>query len=112
LLVVHVTLRKVVTAIFPPQPNPSSLLSHRVYFDLFFALAFLSGVHGLNTLKILIILSLNYAIAKNLGGTKALVPVTWLFNIGVLFLNEWFDGYRFSHIHDFAAPLVKTAFII
>ena len=32
--------------------------------------------------------------------------VTWLFNIGILFLNEWYDGYQFQHIHDLAAPLV------
>jgi protein-cysteine N-palmitoyltransferase HHAT len=103
---VHVLLRRTFTALYPPQQNPSSLLSHRVYFDLFFALCFLVAVHGFNTLKILIILGLNYAIAKSLGGSKALPLATWVFNIGVLFLNEWCDGYRFAHIHPLAAPLV------
>jgi protein-cysteine N-palmitoyltransferase HHAT len=92
--------------IFPAQQTPSSMLSHRVYFDLIFALCFLVGVHGFSTLKILVILSLNYAIAKQLGASKALPAVTWIFNIGMLFLNEYFDGYRFAHIHEIAAPLV------
>jgi len=107
LLVVHVSLRRVVDKVFPAnQADPSSLLSHRVYFDLGFALCFLVGVHGFSILKIFIILSLNYTIAKSMGGSKALPAVTWLFNIGVLFLNEWFDGYRFAHIHQIAAPMV------
>jgi protein-cysteine N-palmitoyltransferase HHAT len=76
-----------------------------MYFDLFFALCFLIGVHGFNTTKILIILSLNYAIVKN-APVKTLPAATWIFNIGVLFLNEWFDGYRFGHIHELGAHLV------
>ena len=65
-------------------------------------------MHGFNALKIFIILTLNYAIAKNLGGSKILPLATWIFNIGVLFLNEWFDGYRFAHIHALVEPLVFT----
>lgn len=107
LIVLHVSLRRLFTAVYPPQSNPLALLSHRVYFDLLFAFCFLIGVHGFNTIKILIILGLNYAIAKNLAGMKALPWVTWLFNIGVLFLNEWYDGYQFQHIHSLAAPLVR-----
>lgn len=102
----HVALRRFFMTTFPPQNDPSSLLSHRVIFDFLFALCFLAGVHGLSTLKILLILTLNYIIAKTLGGTKALTAVTWLFNIGVLFLNEWYDGYTFASVHSFAAPLV------
>ena len=107
LLMIHVSLRRVVDKVFPANPaDSSSLLSHRVYFDLFFALCFLLGVHGFSILKVFIILSLNYTIAKSMGGSKALPAVTWLFNIGVLFLNEWFDGYRFAHIHQIFAPMV------
>lgn len=105
--VVHVSLRRVMDKLFPAnRADPSSLLSHRVYFDLFFASCFLIGVHGFSTLKIFVILSLNYLIAKSMGGSKALPAVTWIFNIGMLFLNEWFDGYRFAHIHPIAAPMV------
>lgn len=109
LLVVHVSLRRMFTAIVPPESNPTSLLNHRVFFDLFFALCFLIGVHGFNTLKIMVILSLNYAIAKKLGGAKVVPLVTWIFNVGVLFLNEWYDGYRFGHIHPLLSPLVHPA---
>jgi protein-cysteine N-palmitoyltransferase HHAT len=107
LLLVHTVFRRVFTTIFPPKDDPSSRLSHRVSFDLLFASCFLIGVHGFNTLKIFIILALNYAIAKNLGGSKVLPAVTWIFNVGVLFLNEWYDGYRFAHIHAIAEPLVR-----
>lgn len=103
---VHVCLRRLFTTIFPPQSTPEARLNHRVIFDLVFAFCFLVGVHGTNTIKIFIILFLNYTIAKNLGGSKIMPLVTWLFNIGVLFLNEWYDGYQFRHIHDLAAPLV------
>ena len=92
----------------PPQSNPDSLLSHRVIFDLFFAFCFLVGVHGFSVLKIFAILTLNYSIAKCMSGSKALPAVTWIFNIGILFLNEWYDGYRFQHIHPIAAPLVSA----
>jgi hypothetical protein len=64
-------------------------------------------VHGFNTLKIVVILVANYALARGLGGTRGLGIVTWGFNVGVLFLNEWYDGYRFGDIHDFAAILVS-----
>jgi len=40
-------------------------------------------------LKVLIILSANNALAKATGGTRLAVPVTWLFNGGVLVANEW-----------------------
>ena len=106
LFVLHVALRQLVTAIYPPQPNPSSRLYHRISFDLFFALCFLIVAHGFNTFKILVILGLNYTIAKTLQGSPALPVATWVFNLGILFLNEWFDGYRFSHVHPLGALLV------
>jgi len=92
----------------PPKHDATSRLAHRIQFDLFFAFCFLVGVHGFNTVKILIILLLNYGLAKNLGGTRALGVTTWVFNVGVLFLNEWYDGYRFADIHDIGAPLVPA----
>jgi protein-cysteine N-palmitoyltransferase HHAT len=82
-----------------------------MYFDLFFALCFLIGVHGFNTIKIFIILGLNYMIAKNVP-TGAIPTVTWIFNIGVLFLNEWFDGYRFQDIHEMGAILVISFYAL
>lgn len=94
------------TKLSPPKTDPSSRLAHRIRYDLFFAFCFLVGVHGFNTIKILLILILNYVLAKRLGGTRGLGVVTWAFNVGVLFLNEWYDGYRFGDIHDIAAPLV------
>ena len=109
LYVVHVALRRVFAAVSPPQSTPEARLKHRIIFDLVFAFCFLAGVHGTNIIKIFIILALNYTLARSLGGSKIMPLVTWLFNIGVLFLNEWYDGYQFRHIHDLAAPLVFSS---
>ena len=54
-----------------------------------------SILHGANALKVLIILSVNYALAKSTGG----VPVTWLFDVGVPRRNEWYEGYAFANLH-------------
>jgi len=108
LLFAHISLRRLFDALRPPKSDATSRLTHRIGFDLLFAFCFLVGVHGFNTVKILVILLLNYALAKSLGGTRALGVATWVFNVGVLFLNEWYDGYRFADIHEIAAPLVPV----
>ena len=61
---------------------------HRVPFYLIFSLITLTILHGASVLKVLVILSANYALAKATGGTRFAVPVTWLFNAGVLLANE------------------------
>ena len=58
----------------------------------------LTILHGASVLKVLILLvSLNYALAKATGGTRLAIPVTWIFNGGVLLANEWFEGYPFAN---------------
>ncbi|KAI0295061.1 hypothetical protein B0F90DRAFT_1811558 [Multifurca ochricompacta] len=41
----------------------------------------------------------NYALTKATGGTRLAMPVTWLFNSGVLLLNERYEGYAFAGLH-------------
>ena len=53
---------------------------HRVPFYLIFSLIVLTILHGASVLKVIFILSANYALAKATGGTRFAVPVTWLFN--------------------------------
>ena len=88
----------------PPANN-----LHRVPFYLIFSLLMLSILHGASALKVLIILSANYALAKATGGTRLAVPVTWLFNGGVLLANEWYEGYAFASLHSGFAFLVCCA---
>ncbi|KAH9070808.1 hypothetical protein EDB83DRAFT_2368449 [Lactarius deliciosus] len=56
-------------------------------------------LHSASIIKVLIILSANYGLAKATGGTRFAVPVTWLFNGGVLLANEWCGGYAFASLH-------------
>lgn len=71
----------------------------RIYFDALFAAIFLSALHGVSFLKMVLILAINYGTAKTLGGNPIQPILTWVFNIGILLLNEWFRGYQFGSLH-------------
>ena len=67
----------------------------RVSFDLWFAIAFIIALHGISAIKIFTVLYANYRIATSIS--KSYVPLaTWIFNVGLLFANEYFDGYHFA----------------
>jgi protein-cysteine N-palmitoyltransferase HHAT len=89
--------------------SPPTNYLHRVPFYLIFSLLMLIVLHGASVLKVLIILSANYGLAKATGGKRFAVPVTWLFNGGVLLANEWFGGYAFASLHSGFAFLVCHA---
>ncbi|GAA5838967.1 hypothetical protein JCM3766R1_004544 [Sporobolomyces carnicolor] len=82
----------------------------RAGFILVFSLAMLSAFHGTSLLKMLLILYVNWRIARlalNEPGQSAIrkewVPwLTWGFNAAILFLNETYGGYSFGAI---AKPL-------
>jgi D-alanyl-lipoteichoic acid acyltransferase DltB (MBOAT superfamily) len=78
-------------------------LRQRTSFDLYFALLFITVLHGFSTLKILVILYINFNIAMQLP-KQAIPAATWLFNIGVLFANELAHGYRFAQIAETMLP--------
>ncbi|TFY56821.1 hypothetical protein EVJ58_g7407 [Rhodofomes roseus] len=59
----------------------------------------LAGLHGASVLKVLLILTGNYAIAKVTKGSKLNPLLTWIFNGVVLFANERNEGYRFAALH-------------
>lgn len=67
----------------------------------------LVGLHGTSAIKICAILVANYAIAKLAGGSRFAVALTWIFNGGVLYLNEVNGGYKFGDIHPVFATLVQ-----
>jgi protein-cysteine N-palmitoyltransferase HHAT len=89
--------------VFPMPPQNSSYraghnLTRRVVFDVVFAIVFLTCLHSTSIIKILVIVTANYLISFFHPNSIANPILTWVFNIGVLFANEYFQGYRFRLI--------------
>jgi protein-cysteine N-palmitoyltransferase HHAT len=80
---------------------------HRLPFYIILSLLMLAILHGASVLKVVCILSINYAIAKATGGTRLAIPAAWIFNGGVLLANEWYEGYTFETLHSGLAFLVR-----
>jgi protein-cysteine N-palmitoyltransferase HHAT len=80
---------------------------YRLPFYILSSLLMLTILHGTSILKVLLILSLNYALAKATGGTRLCVPATWLFNSSMLLANEWYGGYKFADLHPGLTFLVR-----
>jgi hypothetical protein len=100
-------MRPILRGSSPPTNN-----LHRVPFYLIFSLIMLTVLHGASVLKVLILLSLNYALAKATGGTRLAVPATWIFNGGVLLANQWYEGYAFANLHSGFAFLVSLTAVL
>ncbi|KAF9459023.1 MBOAT, membrane-bound O-acyltransferase family-domain-containing protein [Collybia nuda] len=77
----------------PPQNN-----LYLIPFNLVFSVLMLLGLHGTSCIKIFIILTVNYAIAKICKGSKIGPLLTWIFNGAVLFANDRYNGYPFGDI--------------
>lgn len=83
-------------------------LNQRVSFDLAIAFVFLCALHGFSALKVLSILYINFLLATRLP--KAQVPIaTWVFNIGILFANEFYRGYPFATVAQNILPWPASA---
>lgn len=106
-LLLHFVLRRAFNVVFirvsptPPSNSsylPSHNLTRRKLFDIFFALIFLTALHSLSVLKIVFIIVVNFLISFFHPSSDYVPILTWLFNIGVLFANEYYSGYRFQVI--------------
>ncbi len=123
LLVLHPALRRAYDyACSPQKPSsspaansttadmPRTPLSHadaridqRVNFDVIFGVLYLIVLHGFSSAKALVILYLNFILATRFP--RRYVPAaTWVFNIGILFANEFCKGYPFAMIADHVLP--------
>jgi protein-cysteine N-palmitoyltransferase HHAT len=128
-VLVHPLLRRVYNAVSPlpsQKSSPNSVPTakaentkqealasahdrfiQRTSFDLYFALVFLAVLHGFSALKILLILYINFKIATKLP-KEYIPPITWIFNIGILFVNEFCHGYHYAsiakNVFPFSAP--------
>jgi hypothetical protein len=86
-----------------PAAAADARLEQRITFDFAFAAIFIVALHEFSALKVVLILYLNFSIAKKLP--KEYIPVaTWVFNISVLFANEAFQGYHFASFWAFFLP--------
>ncbi|KAH8144624.1 uncharacterized protein LAJ45_11392 [Morchella importuna] len=106
-LALHSVLRRIFdyafNTAFPPPPVTSSHrashnITRRNIFDVLFALIFLTALHAFSIIKILVILTGNYLISFFHPTSIANPILTWIFNMAVLFANEYCDGYRFATI--------------
>ncbi|KAK9373640.1 MBOAT, membrane-bound O-acyltransferase family-domain-containing protein [Lipomyces chichibuensis] len=86
-VVLHYVLRRTANA----------LRIRRLLFDVGFAAIFLAVLHGFSTVKILAIYVVNFLISKSFNKRAGMI-VTWIFNIIILFLNEWYEGYKFGSV--------------
>ncbi|KAI1384063.1 MBOAT-domain-containing protein [Hypoxylon trugodes] len=108
LLTFHPLLRRLYNTIVYPikiteqsaRPTPEEAdqrLNQRASYDFGFAFIYLIALHGVSSLKILLILYVNYQLATTLP-RKYIPAVTWIGNVGLLFANELCKGYRFGDI--------------
>lgn len=79
-----------------------------VPFLLIFSGIMVTALHGTSILKILVIITFNYWIAKLFRDSRLTPILTWIFNGLVLFANETFGGYRFSSLHPSLGSLVSS----
>lgn len=116
LALVHVTASKLYAAYLrrrktgqsslqPAPPNPQAPYQ-RIPFMLVSSLVVLVLLHGISSLKILLILYLNFRLPDVAGhASKATPYLIWTVNIAVLFLNEIYRGYKFGSVLPFLAFL-------
>ncbi|KAE9408868.1 MBOAT-domain-containing protein [Gymnopus androsaceus JB14] len=95
--IIYLLLKQIWVKLYSLSKVPSDSL-HLIPFNIIFSILFLLGLHGSGTLKVVAILSANYMIAKTCKSSKMGPVLSWAFNIGMLFLNERYNGYRFAEI--------------
>lgn len=70
----------------------------QTYFYLCTSLLIVTALHGTSFFKILIITTSSYLIGRSTKGSIWNPVLTWLFNLIVLFANEYYSGYTFASI--------------
>ncbi|RKO98755.1 hypothetical protein CXG81DRAFT_15488 [Caulochytrium protostelioides] len=83
-------------------PLDAATVNTDTAFSLMFSLGFLTVFHGASVLKIVVLITLNFAVVRSLRYSRASVAFAWLYGIGMLYANHHFQGYPFGAL---AAPL-------
>ncbi|KAI9670234.1 MAG: glycerol transporter [Alyxoria varia] len=82
------------------ERDPDAAFKARRMFDIGFAVIFTFVLHGFSAFKIFLILYSSFMITRHVP--KPWIPAaTWIFNVGVLFANEYFNGYPYSRLAKF-----------
>lgn len=93
-VVLHYVMKKVA----------NGLSISRINFDVIFSLIFLIGIHGLNVVKICILLWINFQISR-IQNAKTAYALTWVIGIAMLFANELTEGYPLRYLHPSLASI-------
>ncbi|KAI9283245.1 MBOAT, membrane-bound O-acyltransferase family-domain-containing protein [Sporodiniella umbellata] len=67
-------------------------------FSLVLSIICVAFLHGSNTFKILTIITFNFFIGRICKGSITNPWSTWIFNLSILFLNEFYHGYKFESV--------------
>ncbi|KAH9902410.1 MBOAT-domain-containing protein [Cubamyces lactineus] len=89
----------------PYRSLTDSTKLYQVPFLIAFSTIMLFALHGTSAVKVFFIISVNYAIAKSTGASRANPIITWVFNALVLFAIERHSGFRYASIHPILASL-------
>lgn len=89
------------------QARADARLDRRITFDVVFGILYLVALHGVSAAKALVILYLNFMLATRLP-RKYVPAATWVFNIGVLFGNEFGKGYPLALVAEYFLPLLAS----
>ncbi|AMD21341.1 HER062Cp [Eremothecium sinecaudum] len=96
----QIFIKKLVIHIFPINKGT---------FDLYFGIAFLFVIHGVNSLRILLHFFAMYGIAKLLKQQKNVALVlSWIYGIGTLVFNNRYRAFPFGDIIPIASFLDKS----
>ncbi|KAF8193374.1 glycerol transporter [Pholiota molesta] len=79
-------------------PGPRTSHLHLIPTNVVLSLLMIVALHGSSAIKILLIMAVNYLIAKKCRSSRLAPFLTWAFNGLVLFGNEIYSGYRFGAI--------------
>lgn len=78
------------------QSTSTTHPSRRIFLALF-TMIYVLALHGSNSIKLILILALNYTLAKVCAGQRVYAPlIIWTFGIGTLFLVHWNEGLPWS----------------
>jgi protein-cysteine N-palmitoyltransferase HHAT len=103
--ILHQIISKIVNVIsFSKSIKTENLVQHhqvkkfplRLKWSLLFSAIFLTALFGASFLKIIVILTAQYKLIK--WNPKLIPYTTWIFGISILFLNDYYKGYRFGSI--------------
>jgi protein-cysteine N-palmitoyltransferase HHAT len=86
-----------------PMQAANARLEERISFDLYMGLVYITALHGFSALKVLGILYINYRIGKD-APKGWVIGLTWTFNVGILFANEFGYGYPYAKIGYLLSP--------